>query len=173
LTQAVENVANVIGLYGCRYCLEPSERNGALIEFGDEKRIERVQLLRPEPGQKGMGGLLPGSRPSSNAGALNSRYRLAQRLDQAGSDDDTLVRRPSGVGGRIDHEGNIRPGRAAEPKCRREFTGMIRHGLFPARIIGERLSWEVELLGDKGDQFFRKNCQAAENLRHCHGGMTK
>lgn len=58
------------------------------------------------------------------------------------------------------------------PKCRREFTGMIRPCLVSARIIGERLSREIELLGDEGHQFFRKSCGAVEDLRHCHGGVA-
>jgi len=179
LAQAVENVANVIGLHGCRYRLKPSERSDAPVGFGDEKRIERVQLLRPEAGQKGMSGLLSGSRPSGDSRTLHCRYRrnqdprLEQRIDHAGCDDDTLVRRPSGLGGRIDHEGYIGSCCAAKPKRRREFAGMIRHGLFPARIIGERLSRDIELLGDEGHQFFRKSCGAVEDLRQRHGRVAK
>jgi hypothetical protein len=50
---------------------------------------------------------------------------------------------------------------------------MIRHCLVSARIIGERLCPEIELLGDEGHQFFRKSCGAVEDLRHCHGGVAK
>lgn len=75
LAQAVENVANVIGLHRCRNRLQPGERSDNFVGFGDEKRIERVQLLRPEAGQKGMSGLLSGSRPSGDSGTLDCRYR--------------------------------------------------------------------------------------------------
>ena len=126
-----------------------------------------------------MSGLLSGSRSPSDSGTLHCRYRrnenprLAQRVDHTGSEDDALVRGPSRLGGRIDHEGNIRRGRTAEPKCRREFTGMVRHCLVSARIIGECPAREIELLGDEGHQFVRKSCGAVENLRHCHARMTK
>lgn len=41
---------------------------------------------------------------------------------------------------------------------------MIRHGLFPARIVSERLSREIELLGDEGHQFFWKTRRAVEEV---------
>ncbi len=55
-------------------------------------------MLRPKTGQERMSRLFPGPRPAGNAGALDGRDRreenfgLAQRVNDADGDHDTLVR---------------------------------------------------------------------------------
>jgi hypothetical protein len=48
---------------------------------------------------------------------------------------------------------------------------MVRHCLFPARIIGERFDRDIEL--DEGYQLFRKSCGAVKDLDQRQGGVAK
>lgn len=70
-SQALENFADVIGLRGRRDCVEPRKRHGTLARIGNQKDIERVQLLRAKTGQERMSRLFPGARAPRNAGALD------------------------------------------------------------------------------------------------------